>query len=64
MATVCEDYTTNQQRSVVRFLWAKGLPGAEVADATVEKHYYAAGFDELLKRRDKCISVGGGYMKK
>jgi hypothetical protein len=26
--------------------------------------FYAAGFDALLKRWDKCISVGGGYVKK
>jgi hypothetical protein len=25
MATVREEYTTEEQRSVVRFLWAKGL---------------------------------------
>jgi hypothetical protein len=25
MATVLEEYTTEEQRSVVRFLWAKGL---------------------------------------
>jgi hypothetical protein len=28
------------------------------------KDFYAAGFDALLKRWDKCISVGGGYVKK
>jgi hypothetical protein len=25
MVTVLEDYTTEEQRSVVRFLWTKGL---------------------------------------
>jgi hypothetical protein len=25
---------------------------------------YAAGFDPLVKRRYKCISVGGGYVEK
>jgi hypothetical protein len=24
--------------------------------------FYAAGFDALVKRWDKCISVGGGYV--
>jgi hypothetical protein len=24
---------------------------------------YSSGFDELVKRWDKCISVGGGYVK-
>jgi hypothetical protein len=26
------------------------------------KAYYAASFDALVKRWDKCISVGGGYV--
>jgi hypothetical protein len=28
------------------------------------KHFYAAGFDALAKRRDKCINVGGGHIEK
>jgi hypothetical protein len=28
------------------------------------KEFYAVGFDALLKRRDKCINVGGGYVGK
>ncbi|XP_023721222.1 histone-lysine N-methyltransferase SETMAR-like [Cryptotermes secundus] len=28
------------------------------------KDLYAAGFDALAKRRNKCISVGGGYVEK
>jgi hypothetical protein len=28
------------------------------------KDFYAAGFDELIKLWDKCISVGGGYAEK
>jgi hypothetical protein len=28
------------------------------------KDLYTAGFDALLKRWDKCISVGGGYVGK
>jgi hypothetical protein len=35
----------------------------EVAETTVKK-FYAAGFDTLVKRRDKCISVGGVYVEK
>jgi hypothetical protein len=27
------------------------------------KHFYAVEFDALIKRRDKCISVGGGYVE-
>jgi hypothetical protein len=28
------------------------------------KDFYAAGFYALVKRWDKCISVGGGYVEK
>jgi hypothetical protein len=28
------------------------------------KDFYAASFDALVKQRDKCINVGGGYVKK
>jgi hypothetical protein len=28
------------------------------------KDFYAAGFDALVKRWDKCINVGGGYVEK
>jgi hypothetical protein len=28
------------------------------------KDFYAAGFNALVKRWDKCISVGGGYVEK
>jgi hypothetical protein len=28
------------------------------------KHFYAAGFDALVKRWDKCTNVGGGYVEK
>jgi hypothetical protein len=31
---------------------------------TAVKNFYAAGFDALVKRWDKCISVGGGYIEK
>jgi hypothetical protein len=27
------------------------------------KDFCAAGFDALVKRRDKCINVGGAYVK-
>jgi hypothetical protein len=37
--------------------------GAEVAETTV-KDCYAAGFNALLKRWNKCINVGGGYVEK
>jgi hypothetical protein len=26
--------------------------------------FHAAGFDALVKRWDKCINVGGGYVEK
>jgi hypothetical protein len=28
------------------------------------KDFYAAGFDALVMRWDKCIDVGGGYVEK
>jgi hypothetical protein len=28
------------------------------------KDFYAAGFDALVKRWDKCVRVGGGYVEK
>jgi hypothetical protein len=28
------------------------------------KDFYVAGFGALVKRWDKCISVGGGYVEK
>jgi hypothetical protein len=28
------------------------------------KDFYAAGFDALVKRWDKCINIGGGYVEK
>jgi hypothetical protein len=38
-------------------------PGAEVTEQE-SKDYYAAGFDALVKRWDKCINVGGEYVEK
>jgi hypothetical protein len=38
-------------------------PGAEVAEATVND-FYAAGFEALVKRRDKCMDVCGRYFEK
>jgi hypothetical protein len=28
------------------------------------KIFYAAGFDAVVERWDKCINVGGGYVEK
>jgi hypothetical protein len=28
------------------------------------KDFHAAGFDALIKRWDKCVSVGGDYVEK
>jgi hypothetical protein len=105
MATVLEEYTTEEQRSFVRFLWAKGLnakytnkemfpvyggkcvsckaahtwvekrdkrfPVDEVVQMGVRKwlrqrskDFYAAGFDALVKRWNKCFNVGGGSAEK
>jgi hypothetical protein len=37
-------------------------PGAEAAETRVKR--LAAGFDALVKRWNKCIDVGGGYVEK
>jgi hypothetical protein len=37
--------------------------GVEVAETTI-KNLHAAGFDAMVKRWDKCINVGGGYVEK
>jgi thiamine kinase-like enzyme len=55
--------------------WVEKLSQArsEVADDETEvrkwlkqqsKDAYAAGFDALVKKWDKCMNVGGGYVKK
>jgi hypothetical protein len=36
----------------------------EVEMAVTTAKRLAAGFDALVKRWDKCISVGGGYVEK
>jgi hypothetical protein len=108
MVTMLEKYTTEEQHSLVHFLWAKGLNAkhihkemfavyggkclaptdfhlfgplknqfggkhfADDKDVGTEvlkwprqqlKDFYAVGFDALVKRWDKCINVGGGYVK-
>jgi hypothetical protein len=105
MATVLEEYATEEQPSVVCFLWAKRLDAKDIHkemfrvyggkclsclfgplkelfggrhsadDEEVEvevrkwlrqqsKDFCAAGFDAPVKQCDKCINVGGGYIKK
>jgi hypothetical protein len=105
MATVLEEFITQEQRSVVQFLWAKGLSAKDIhkemfpvyggkcfsckaVENCVEKrgrrfvnddefdtetpkwlrqqskNFRAAGFDAVVERWNKCISVGGGYVEK
>jgi hypothetical protein len=102
MATVLEEYTTEEQHSLVRFLWAKGLNAKNIykemfsvygrkclsrkavhnwvekfsqgrskfAPAQVSmwlrqqsNDFYALEFDTLVKRWNKCIDIGGGYVE-
>jgi hypothetical protein len=68
MATVLEECTTEEQRSVVRFFVGKKL-NADIfhvcgGKCLSCKDFYAAGFDALVKRWDKCINGGGGYVEK
>jgi hypothetical protein len=76
MATVLEEGTREQQRSVVRIFVGKRTQCKRFADdeeAETEvwrwlrqqpEDFYAAGSDALVKRWDKCINVGGGYAEK
>jgi hypothetical protein len=105
MATVLEDYTTEEQSSVVRFLCAKVLNAKDIYKEAIlvyggkclqrkqlptvsrnslkdfrrlqlmpdrvfkwlrqqSNDFYAAGFDALVKRWDKCINPDGGYVEK
>jgi hypothetical protein len=57
---------TTGSRNSLKDIWKSKTtapPGAEVGETTV-RDYYAVGFDALVKRWDKCISVGGGYVEK
>jgi hypothetical protein len=105
IATMLEECTTEEQRSVVRFLLAKGLNALDIHKemfpvydgnclslkrfktglrnslkevrksqlmpnhvrkwlSQQSKDFYAAGFDALVKRVDKYINIGGGYIEK
>jgi hypothetical protein len=94
MATIFEGCTIEKQRSLVRFLWAKGVSAKysvfRVKRFTTESRnslkgvrksqmmpnrvrkwlrlestdIYVEGFDALVKRWEKCINVGGGYVEK
>jgi hypothetical protein len=106
MATVLEEYTSEEHHSVFAFFVSKkGLNAKDIHkemfpvyggkylprkavhswveergkhfadDEDVEtevrkrlrqqsKDFYAAGFDALVKRWDKCMSVGVGYLEK
>jgi hypothetical protein len=35
-----------------------------MTETTVKKDFYAAGFDALARRWDKCINVDAGYVEK
>jgi hypothetical protein len=94
MATVLKEVTTEEQNSVVRILWVKGLSGTDIHEEmfpvyggkclsskafhswvakislmtkrlkaeTTDKRFLCCGFDGLVKRWDRCINVGGGYV--
>jgi hypothetical protein len=56
---------TSRSRNVanVSLVMKKLKRSVEVAETTV-KNFYAVGFNALVKRWDKHINVGGGYVKK
>jgi hypothetical protein len=53
MVVPLSECTTLVQRSVVRFLWAKGMESKNIQ-----------GFQGLVKRWDKCLNVQGDYLEK
>jgi hypothetical protein len=67
VGSVCrlKRFTTGSRNSLknVREVADDAQPGLEVAKTTV-KNFYAVGFDALVKRWDKCINVGRGYVEK
>jgi hypothetical protein len=51
--------------------YLKGVPKSQMMPDQLRKwlrqqskDFYAAGFGTLVRRRDKCIDVGGGYVEK
>jgi hypothetical protein len=65
-------FTVRSVRRVKRFrLGGKCFDDDEEVETEVRKwlrqqskDFYSADFDTLVKRWDKCISVGGGYVEK
>jgi hypothetical protein len=79
METVLEECGTEKRRSVVRFFvgsvcrvkrFTCGWHDEEVETEVWKwlrqqsRDFYVASSDALVKRWDKCISVGGGYVEK
>jgi hypothetical protein len=51
--------------TVGRTPWTEDqLAGSRYLHTEQSKDFYAAGFDALVKRWDKCINVGGRYVEK
>jgi hypothetical protein len=89
MATMFEEYTIEERRSLVRILWGSELNARdihkEMSLVNIEKYLSRKSVRKsqmmpdqvrqwlrqqsktgkaLIKRWDKCISVGGGYVEK
>jgi hypothetical protein len=62
--------TTNPNQSVLQCSGSKRFTDEEIETEVrnwrrhQRKDLYAAGFDALVKRWDKCINVCGGYVEK
>jgi hypothetical protein len=77
MPTMLEGCTTEEQRSIVRFLWTVGLNAKDIhkemfpvgggkclsrkAVHNWVEKFSQGRFDALIKKWDKCIEVGGGF---
>jgi hypothetical protein len=50
-------------KDVTRFNVLEEKEGNEIK-VRKDKGYYAVGFDALVKRWNKCVNTGGGYVDK
>jgi hypothetical protein len=57
-------FTSASRNSLKDVLKSQMMPDRVKWLRQQSKYFCAAGFDSLVKRWDKCINVGGGYVEK
>jgi hypothetical protein len=61
MAAKLENCTKEEQRSVIRFLWAEGVPGGQIHQRTCAQYGdNALSIEELCVRGLKCLKMAVG----